>query len=321
MKCPKCEYLGFETGDRCRNCGYDFSLLAEPAHPRARAPELDLNLEPSALMGDGWRDELDLLLGTSAAATPPIDLPLKQARESRPVQSLPPAAEPALPLFRSGPPADDDAPLLTHPSPPRAPLSVRRTTETRRVRPPARSPRDTAEEPALQFGDLSEAQADQPVAADASVTRRLRAMVTAPGPATSGVPRRVVAALIDHALLLAIDAAVIYFTLRMASLSTSEWTLLPPVPMLAFLALVKLSYFCAFTAVGGQTIGKMAMGIRVVADDDDWVDASRAVRRTIVGALSTLTVGLVFLPALVSSDRRALHDRVARTRVVMLRSA
>ena len=28
MKCPKCSYLGFETGDRCKNCGYDFSLLA-----------------------------------------------------------------------------------------------------------------------------------------------------------------------------------------------------------------------------------------------------------------------------------------------------
>ena len=30
MKCPKCGYLGFETGDRCRNCGYDFSLSVEP---------------------------------------------------------------------------------------------------------------------------------------------------------------------------------------------------------------------------------------------------------------------------------------------------
>ena len=31
MKCPKCHYLGFDTGDRCRNCGYDFSLLVPPA--------------------------------------------------------------------------------------------------------------------------------------------------------------------------------------------------------------------------------------------------------------------------------------------------
>ena len=41
MKCPKCEYLGFDTGDRCRNCGYNFSLfvameadrVSEPADP------------------------------------------------------------------------------------------------------------------------------------------------------------------------------------------------------------------------------------------------------------------------------------------------
>src|SRR5579862_8831555 len=26
MKCPKCGYLGFEHVERCRNCGYDFSL-------------------------------------------------------------------------------------------------------------------------------------------------------------------------------------------------------------------------------------------------------------------------------------------------------
>ena len=34
MKCPKCDYLGFETGDRCKNCGYDFSLMAESTTPR-----------------------------------------------------------------------------------------------------------------------------------------------------------------------------------------------------------------------------------------------------------------------------------------------
>jgi hypothetical protein len=39
MKCAKCGYLGFETGERCRNCGFDFSLLAEtqPAGTRASA--------------------------------------------------------------------------------------------------------------------------------------------------------------------------------------------------------------------------------------------------------------------------------------------
>jgi uncharacterized RDD family membrane protein YckC len=26
VKCPKCGFLGFDSGDRCKNCGYDFSL-------------------------------------------------------------------------------------------------------------------------------------------------------------------------------------------------------------------------------------------------------------------------------------------------------
>ena len=45
MKCPKCAYLGFETGDRCKNCGYDFALLSavesDPSDFIHRADELD----------------------------------------------------------------------------------------------------------------------------------------------------------------------------------------------------------------------------------------------------------------------------------------
>jgi hypothetical protein len=37
MKCPKCGYLGFEAVERCRNCGYDFSLDA-PSDPTSRSP-------------------------------------------------------------------------------------------------------------------------------------------------------------------------------------------------------------------------------------------------------------------------------------------
>ena len=33
MKCPKCHYLGFDTGDRCKHCGYDLTNLTEPRCP------------------------------------------------------------------------------------------------------------------------------------------------------------------------------------------------------------------------------------------------------------------------------------------------
>ena len=50
-----------------------------------------------------------------------------------------------------------------------------------------------------------------------------------------------VAAAIDHVLLLAIDAGVIYFTLRISGLTMNEWGALPALPLLAFLLLLKLA--------------------------------------------------------------------------------
>lgn len=127
-------------------------------------------------------------------------------------------------------------------------------------------------------------------------------------------------AAIDHLLLLGIDAIVIYFTLRMAGLPASGVTLLPPVPLASFLLMLKLAYFSAFTMVGGQTIGKMAVGIRVVGDDGSALEPTRAIRRTLVGAVTALAAGAGLVPLFAGSDRRGIHDRVARTRVIALRS-
>ena len=63
-----------------------------------------------------------------------------------------------------------------------------------------------------------------------------RCTVTLSGPLT-----RMVAAAIDHVLLLAIDAGVIYFTLRISGLTMNEWGALPALPLLAFLLLLKLA--------------------------------------------------------------------------------
>ena len=115
MKCPKCGYLAFESGDRCRNCGYEFSLASS-------APAFDLELdsppEPRPPL------DLDRIIGdveTDAAA----DLPLF----SPPGGDLhQPAA--ATRRVRSGVSrtAVDDAPLISAPQAPRAPLGVHRAT-------------------------------------------------------------------------------------------------------------------------------------------------------------------------------------------------
>jgi uncharacterized RDD family membrane protein YckC len=277
MKCPKCDYLGFESGDRCRNCGYDFSLVV-PVD--VGAPDMDLRL-PSET--DAGKADLS-----------------------------------SFPLF-PGVDESDDAPLITVPSRPRPPLSVRRTPDLtrRRATPPA--VRGGSSELVLDFATEEPAVAVSPVSRPEGLARSVAAEPPR-GVVVAGLGWRSMAALTDHVILLGIDLIVVYSTLWVASLGTGDWRRLPVVPLLAFLCMLKVAYFSAFTAIGGQTIGKMAAGIRVVADSECTLDPARAVRRTLTGAVGLLPLGLGLVPALLDPDRRALHDRVSHTRVVELPS-
>ncbi len=302
MKCPKCDYLGFETGDRCKHCGYDFSLMA-PASEQDDV-EVDLMLELAA--DDAPQAEIYLVPPESAhtPASAPVRAPVAV-----------PQAERALPLFARSMDDEGDEPLIKLPVAPRPPLAVRKTPEIPRLRAVPRPARRA--EPALEFPEEFEPAVDvapEPAASAPAAAIRVHHA------GTSGAGARAAAAAIDHVILLAIDAGVLYFTLKMAGLSMADWRALPAAPLLTFLVFLKLAYFCAFTAVGGQTIGKMATKIRVVTDADEAVDGARAIQRTIAAAVSALAFGLGFVPALIGADRRALHDRVAHTRVVALRS-
>jgi uncharacterized RDD family membrane protein YckC len=216
-------------------------------------------------------------------------------------------------------PDDSDAPLIRLPATPRAPLAVRRTPETPRLRAVPRAvPRPSRSiegSPALDFVEDT-----PPAAVVGARTASVDSARAAPAEVSGPLPR-LAAAAIDHLLLGAIDLAVLYFTLRMAGLTMADLSELPVVPLGVFLLLVKLSYFSAFTAVGGQTIGKMATRIRVVTAEDETVDGPLALKRTLAGVASAALFGLGFVPALIGSERRALHDRLTHTRVVALPSA
>lgn len=307
MKCPKCSYLGFETGDRCKNCGYDFTRLLSTASPIDA--ELSMREPAGGQAPDVWLDRIDT--GLSDVATRSAPEPAAAGAVTTAVAVSAPASQPrdlSFPLF-SPRTDEDDEPLIKLPSAPRPPLAVRRTPEQPRFRPPSRSLPHEESRLALDV-----VEPITPATDDFRTTP-----VTPPVmvPVISGLPRRAAAGLIDLAILLGIDFVIVSSTLQMSSLTLAEWRLLPAAPMIAFLGLLKLSYFGAFTAACGQTIGKMAMRIRVVADDGT-LDPGRAARRTLVSVVSLLAVGTGFIPALVDPDRRALHDRVAGTRVVSL---
>ena len=129
---------------------------------------------------------------------------------------------------------------------------------------------------------------------------------------------RVGAGVIDLVLLAGIDAAVLFLTLRIAGLQTTleDLRVIPIVPFVGFLLILAFGYLAAFTVAGGQTIGKMVLKLRVIGDDGRPLDAAGGVLRAVGCMLVPATLGLSYVPALFSSDHRAVHDRLAGTRVV-----
>ena len=312
MKCPKCGYLGFETVERCRNCGYDFSLASSPG-----IPDLPLRRETRTI---DPLDDLALIDAATAAPRPArsgvgADRDHLLAGPAVPVATVAASARPAaavrvdLPLF--GPPIPDDEPLITKASPPRPPLAVRRATPDI-----ARLRADPARASSVDLGlDLEDAT-------EAVRSSAARAGIHAPAWSSdeealdAGVGARLFAVVLDLLILAAVDVVVIYFTMQICGVTVDDLGILPKGPLLAFLLVQNGGYLVAFTA-GGQTLGKMAAGIRVVPDGSaSSVDLGRAFLRTLMWLLLAVPAGLGFLSALFSRDHRGLHDRFAGTRVV-----
>jgi uncharacterized RDD family membrane protein YckC len=322
MKCPKCGYLGFERVDRCRNCQYDFSLSANVPEPdftirrdtETVNPLEDLSLIDAASQWPSARPmsdvgaDLDRVFGApepraQRAAVVPMSLAA--------VAEMPaPAPREELPLF--GPPIPDDEPLIKKASPPRPPLAVRRATpEVPKLRAEP-APRTPSFDLALDVADPSPLPIVQP-AERASADMWTRDEGPSPD---AGVGARFFAVLVDLAILAVIDAVVIYFTMQLCYLTIEDLGILPKGPLLAFLFVQNGGYLVAFTA-GGQTLGKMVAGIRVVQSEHDAsLDLGRAFLRTLMWVVLAVPAGLGFLSALFSRDHRGLHDRFAGTRVV-----
>ena len=280
MKCPKCSYLGFEQADRCRNCGYDFSLA------------LDL---PAT--------ELAIQDGTEPLG-PFSDFSLNDTPGH-------------LPLFT--PDAHDpDAPLVTPRATPRAPLAVRRTAP---VAPRPKPRRETGRVDRDPEPRLALDTAELPMVPEPAPRPSPEMPAADSVPAVAPVGARLLGGVIDLAIVSGIDLVVVYFTLRICELTFAQILTLPLAPLVSFLVLLNGGYLSTFVAASGQTIGKMAAGTRVIPADpaaspSERVSFGQAVVRAAGYLVSALPAGLGFLPAFFGQERRALHDRLADTRVV-----
>lgn len=134
----------------------------------------------------------------------------------------------------------------------------------------------------------------------------------------AGIGRRFVAVFIDG-LITGIPGMIIVFAFLMPTLRAggnaqppqffNAWFIIP--------SIIAVIYEAMMLKSKGQTLGKMAMKIKVVRPDGSQISGGqawgRAVARTLLGILYIVD----YIPALFTKERTTLHDMAARTRVVL----
>jgi len=77
-------------------------------------------------------------------------------------------------------------------------------------------------------------------------------------------------------------------------------------------------YFVVLHSFGGQTLGKVFMGIMVVSDEGRMLSLGASFLRLVGYLLSTVPLGAGFLWAVVDQQHSAWHDKLSCSRVIYL---
>ncbi len=130
---------------------------------------------------------------------------------------------------------------------------------------------------------------------------------------------RVVAKLVDSAILWgagsALSVAAGYLMYGQAPQTPSPFLDdRPPILLLQFA--VAAAYSTAFVGRYGATPGKMAAGLKVVTPAGAAVSYGTALCRHFAEILNSVTLGIGYLMVAFDLEKRGLHDRICRTRVV-----
>ncbi|HEX7801524.1 MAG TPA: RDD family protein [Pseudoxanthomonas sp.] len=145
----------------------------------------------------------------------------------------------------------------------------------------------------------------------------------------AGFWKRVAAYMID-AMVIGVATQIVqlvvmgvFFGLNASSMSNPETMFASGAGILFVLGLyvvplaMNAAYYAAFHASSKQaTLGKMAVGIKVVRTDGTRISLARGVGRFFATILSSLTLGIGFLMAAFTDRKQALHDMICDTLVV-----
>jgi len=136
----------------------------------------------------------------------------------------------------------------------------------------------------------------------------------------AGLPRRLAAMFYDGLLLVAILMVATGLMLPMTggeAITAADHPWLEFAYRLVIAGLVVL-FFGTFWTRRGQTLGMASWRLRVEREDGTLLTWGDTVKRLAAALLSWLPLGLGYLWILIDREGCAWHDRLSRTRVVLL---
>ena len=310
VRCPRCHRDAPELTAFCAGCGAPLLLRdEEPAEPVDAPVDLDRR---SRGAGGGERQAPTVDLPGPAATFPPRAVPHADelAHVERSSWDLGPIAAAA--RLKKEP-----APGV----PPPAPRNLaRNATMPRTGSTPTATPAPTPTSTATATSTATRTTDDLPDAeVDALEVHVARAETW----------RRVLAWVVDGVPFLAAGGALAFLLLRevaavrggppraledVLDLVSAERVIALSVAGAVVLALA--TYATLAHALGGATLGKRLLRIRVVGPDGRPPSPARSAIRSLLAVISAALLGLGFLLALFTRTGRALHDVLARTWVV-----
>jgi uncharacterized RDD family membrane protein YckC len=125
-------------------------------------------------------------------------------------------------------------------------------------------------------------------------------------------------ALVSAILLMAMALVVVPIDLWFGSDNFNASDLRSNPFYLAYLFCIMVGFHILFWMRGGQTLGMKAWRLRVLRDDGQPLQFTDALLRYFAAILSWSVLGLGFLWVLFDQDGLAWHDRISKTRLVIL---
>jgi uncharacterized RDD family membrane protein YckC len=88
-------------------------------------------------------------------------------------------------------------------------------------------------------------------------------------------------------------------------------------PMFILSYVLPFSYNCGMNWKFGGTVGKLALGMRIVMQDGSPISLGTAIGRQFAQIIDFLTLFIGYLIVIFDGEKRALHDRICSTRVIL----